>query len=238
MPAVLVHGVPDTAESWAPLTARLARRDVVCPRFPGFASPVPDGFGCTKDEYVDWLAGELAALGEPVDLVGHDWGSLIAQRLATTRPELVRTWVLADGAMSEQFAWHDLAKQWQTPEVGEQVMELMGGDAIIPGLTEAGHPDAAGAAARIDDTMKAAILALYRSAVDINPAWIPPPRSSASPPALVLWGARDQFGPPEYGRAAAALAGAPFVELDAGHWSVIERPDQAAAELERFWAAS
>lgn len=237
MPAVLVHGVPDTAETWDPLRAQLARDDVVCPRLPGFASPVPDGFGCTKDEYVDWLAGELAALGEPVDLVGHDWGSLITQRLATTRPELVRTWVLADGAVSDQFAWHDLAKQWQTPGVGEQIMELMSGDAITAGLAVAGHPDPAGATARIDDTMKAAILALYRSAVDIAAEWTPR-RGPAGPPALVLWGAHDQYGPAEYGRAAAALAEAPFVELDAGHWSVMERPEQSAMDLERFWAAS
>ena len=237
MPAVLVHGVPDTAESWEPLRARLARRDVVCPRLPGFASPVPDGFGCTKDEYVDWLAGELAGIGEPVDLVGQDWGSLITQRLATTRPELVRTWVLADGAVSKEFAWHDLAEQWQTPELGEQIMELMTGDAVTAALAEAGHPDPAGAAARVDDTMKAAILALYRSAVDVAAAWTPP-AGQASPPALVLWGARDQYGPPEYGRAAATLAGARYVELDAGHWSIVERPSEAAAELERFWAAS
>ena len=237
MAVVLVHGVPDTAESWAPLRVRLARRDVTCPRLPGFANPVPDGFGCTKDEYTDWLTGELAGFGEPVDLVGHDWGALLTQRVATTRPELVRTWVLADGAVSDRFAWHDLAKQWQTPGVDEQIMELMTQDAVIAALAEAGHPDAAGAAARIDDTMKAAILALYRSAVDVAAAWTPPP-GQPGPPALVLWGARDQYGPPEYGRAAAALAGARFVELDAGHWSIIERPDDAAAELERFWAAS
>jgi len=49
MPAVLVHGVPDTAELWEPFRSRLARRDVVCPNLPGFASPPPDGFACTKD---------------------------------------------------------------------------------------------------------------------------------------------------------------------------------------------
>ncbi len=54
-------------------------------------------------------------------------------------------------------------------------------------------------------------------------------------PALVLWGAHDTYGPPEFGRAAAARAGARFVELDAGHWSVAERPDQSAAVLEEFW---
>lgn len=237
MPAVLVHGVPDTAELWAPLVASLRRPDVACPRLPGFGAPVPDGFGCTKDEYAEWVAAELTTVGEPVDLVGHDWGSLLAQRVATTRPELVRTWVLADGAVSSVFRWHDLAKQWQTPGVGEQFMELMTPDATEAALREAGHPDPVGAAARADDTMKAAILALYRSAVDIAAEWTPDP-AARRPPALVLWGTRDPYAPPAYGRAAAQLAGAEYVELDAGHWSVVERPHETAAALERFWTAA
>ena len=237
MPAVLVHGVPDTAELWAPIRERLTRSDVVCPRLPGFAAPVPDGFTCTKDAYAAWLVGELEAIGEPVDLVGHDWGSLLTQRVATTRPDLVRTWVLADGAVSPAFAWHELATQWQTPEVGEQIMELMTPDAVAAALRDAAHPDPDGAAARIDDAMKRAVLALYRSAVDIGAEWSPPP-GGAGRPARVFWGARDEYGPPAYGRAAAELADAPYLELDAGHWSIIERPDEVVPVLEQFWRAA
>lgn len=232
---MLVHGVPDTAQLWAPLLDALGRNDVVCPSLPGFGTPVPAGFGCTKDEYAQWLVGELRAVGEPVDLVGHDWGSILTQRVAATNPELLRSWVLADGAVSEAFRWHDLAEQWQTPEVGEQIMELMTGDAVVDALREAGHPDPAGAVAQIDDTMKAAVLALYRSAVRIAEEWTPGPTPHERP-ALVLWGERDPYGPPEYGRAAATNSGADFVALDAGHWSLVERPAHAAAALERFWA--
>jgi len=234
MPAVLVHGVPDTSEMWAPVVAHLTRDDVVCPRLPGFGSPIPEGFGCSKDEYAEWLIGELTAVGEPVDLVGHDWGSLLTQRVATTRPELLRSWVLSDGAVSEVFQWHELATQWQTPGVGEQIMELMTPDAVADALRGAGHPDPAGAAGRADDAMKQAILGLYRSAVDVAAEWTPPP-GVPTPPALVLWGAHDQYGPPEWGRAAAERAGAPFVELDAGHWAPAERPAEAAAALDEFW---
>jgi len=236
MPAVFVHGVPDTAALWAPLLASLDRDDVVCPSLPGFGAPVPPGFGCTKDEYASWLTDEVRNVGEPVDLVGHDWGSLLVQRVAATNPELVRSWVLADGAVSEVFRWHELAEQWQTPEVGEQVMELMTGDAVIDALRDAGHPDPTGAVSHIDDSMKAAVLALYRSAVHIAQEWTRGPVPHERP-ALVFWGDRDPYGPPEYGRAAAAGAGAEFVALDAGHWSVVERPDDTAAALQQFWAA-
>lgn len=236
MPAVLVHGVPDTAALWGPLLDQLDRDDVICPALPGFGTAVPAGFGCTKDEYAAWLAGELRSCGEPVDLVGHDWGSILVQRVAATNPELVRSWVLADGAVSDAFRWHELARQWQTPEVGEQIMELMVGDAVVDALREAGHPDPVDAVSHIDDTMKAAVLSLYRSAVQIAEEWTPGPVAHERP-ALVFWGERDPYGPPEYGRAAAAAAGAEFVALDAGHWSVVERPDVTARTLEALWTS-
>ena len=62
MPIVLIHGVPDTAAMWDPLVAALVARgvaeaDVVRLALPGFAAPVPDGFGCTKEEYAEWIVG-------------------------------------------------------------------------------------------------------------------------------------------------------------------------------------
>jgi pimeloyl-ACP methyl ester carboxylesterase len=236
MPAVFVHGVPDTAAMWAPLLDRLDRDDVVCPSLPGFGTTVPAGFGSTKEEYAAWLVDQLRKLDGPIDLVGHDWGALLTQRVATTNPELLRSWVLADAAISDVFRWHDLAQQWQTPDVGEQLMELMSGDAVADALRAGGHPDPVGAAARIDDTMRAAVLALYRSAVHIADEWTAGPEPHGRP-ALVVWGTHDPYGPPEYGRAAATRAGADFVAWDAGHWSVVERPDDAAAALQRFWGA-
>ncbi|MGW3726352.1 alpha/beta fold hydrolase [Streptomyces sp. NPDC000851] len=35
---------------------------------PGFGVPRPEGFGSTKEEYVDWLIDRLERVGEPVDL--------------------------------------------------------------------------------------------------------------------------------------------------------------------------
>ena len=78
MPAVLVHGVPETAGVWDALRAELARDDVVALRLPGFGCPWPDGFGATKEEYADWLVAEVAAVDGPVDLVGHDWGGAVS----------------------------------------------------------------------------------------------------------------------------------------------------------------
>ena len=85
MPAVLVHGVPETPAVWDLLRAQLKRADVIALQLPGFGCPRPAGFGATKEEYVAWLVGELeqiAAQG-PIDLVvivahmGHPYEELL-----------------------------------------------------------------------------------------------------------------------------------------------------------------
>jgi pimeloyl-ACP methyl ester carboxylesterase len=236
MPAVLVHGVPDTAAMWDPLLAELSRDDVVTLRLPGFGAPLPDGFGSTKQEYADWIAAQLRDVGEPVDLVGHDWGSLLSQRVALTHPELLRTYTLSNGAITDRFKWHDIAVQWQTPEVGEQVMESFTGELIAPGLASAGHPDAERAAAAIDDTMKRCILALYRSATDLPDDWAV--TGPVATPGLVLWGKDDPVGPPASGQRFAETAGARIVLLDGGHWAAVEHPKVSAAALEELWTSA
>jgi pimeloyl-ACP methyl ester carboxylesterase len=237
MPAVFVHGVPDTASLWTPVLDRLARDDVITVQLPGFGTPVPPGFGSTKDEYAAFVADEVAAIGEPVDLVGHDWGSLLTQRVATTRPELVRTWTSSGGAIHPRFKWHDLAQQWQTPEVGEQVMAAMTPELVEPVMADAGHPDPAGCARHVDERMKQAILALYRSAVDIVDEWNPSAPSGR--PALFLWGTNDPYSSVEYGRAAADQEGATYTVIDgAGHWAIAERPDESVGALEAHLASA
>jgi pimeloyl-ACP methyl ester carboxylesterase len=237
VPAVLVHGVPDTSELWDPILGELARDDIVALRLPGFGAPVPAGFDCTKERYVAWVGDRVRELGEPVDLVGHDWGSLLTQRVATTQPELVRTYTLADGAVCGPLNWHGLAKQWATPEVGEQVMELMTPETVRTALAEQGHPDPTGCAARLDDTMKQSILRLYRSATEIGADWDPGTKGGARP-GLILWGRDDQFAKPKRGEEAAAAAHARMRVLDGGHWAIFQHAAETARALEAHWATA
>ena len=110
MPAFFVHGVPDTSALWDGVRANIERDDVIAPNLPGFGAPVPDGFGATKEEYVDWVIAEIEKVGEPVDIVGHDWGSLLVQRAVSLRPEFIRTWAAGAGTVDREYVWHDLAQ--------------------------------------------------------------------------------------------------------------------------------
>ena len=240
MPAFLVHGVPDTHVLWDDVCAHLTRTDVIRPDLPGFAGSTPDGFTPTKEGYVDWLVSEIEAVGEPVDLVGHDWGSLLVVRAATTRPDLIRTLTCGGGPVDPDYVWHDTAQLWQTPDVGEQVMEMMTPEAMAVGLPGMGltPEQAERTASHITDEMKACILTLYRSAVTVGAEWWPA-MDGFDRPALVLWGADDPYAPavPSAERMASRLGGRAVAFEDCSHWWPAQRPAEVATELETLWAS-
>lgn len=239
MPIVLVHGVADTHRLWNPLRTHLQRSDVIAVSLPGFDAPVPDGFDSTKEAYVQWLIAEIERVGEPVDLVGHDWGALFVQRAVSLRPDLIRTWACGSGPADREYTWHDIAQQWQTPEVGEQVMAAMTPE-VIQGMLVANNVPAAQAAESsryVDDTMKDSILKLYRSAVHVGEEWHDAV-DAITRPALIIWGADDPYVSLQYGqRLAERVRGELVVFEQCGHWWPLERPAETAAALERFWSS-
>ncbi len=237
MPALFVHGVPDTHHLWDGVRAHLSRRDIIAPDLPGFGKRIPKGFRSTKEDYLTWLIVEVEKAGEPVDIIGHDWGALLVERLACLRPDLVRTWAAGSGAIDETYVWHSIAQMWQTPGVGEQVMEGMNAEALAAALTGEGvpHDIAAKAAARVDDRMKSSILPLYRSAVNVGKEW-GPDLENVNRPGLLIWGAKDPYMQADFAKRLASRTGAQLAVLeDCGHWWPWQRPEGAAALLERFW---
>jgi pimeloyl-ACP methyl ester carboxylesterase len=238
MPAFLVHGVPDTSALWDRVRTHLKRDDVVCPSMPGFGAPLPPDFEPTKESYTDWLVERIAEVGEPVDLVGHDWGSLLVQRIASTRPELIRTLAFGSGPVDETYRWHETAKMWQAPGVGEEIMAAMTPDALRAGLADQiGDEAASETASHVDETMKQCILTLYRSAVTVGAEWQPAVEAVAGRfLSLVIWGRDDPLVTPDFGeRAAARLHGRLLMFDDSGHWWPLTKPAETAAALEHLW---
>jgi pimeloyl-ACP methyl ester carboxylesterase len=237
MPAVLVHGVPDTSQEWDGVRSHLSRADVIAPNLPGFASPVPAAFDATKEAYVAWLINELEQIGEPVDLVGHDWGSILVQRVVSTRPDLIRTWAAGAGTVDRDYVWHELAQMWQTPEVGEQIMDAMTGDALVDALADQmGRDQAMQVAKHIDDTMKQCILTLYRSAAGGFAEWHDAV-DAIERPGIVFWGADDPYVTREFGDRLAQRTHAKLVMFDdSGHWWPVTKSADVARELEALWS--
>ncbi len=245
MPAVFVHGVPERAAIWDDLRGHLVRDDHIAVALPGFEAPLPDGFGCTMDEYAGWLTAGIEALADgagPVDLVGHDWGGLLALRVASTRPDLLRSWCSdAAGMFDPEAQWNAIAAIWQTEGDGEDfmaAMEALGQQEREATVVDLGVPAArAGLCSLGDPIMDAAILKLYRSATDITRRWGPDAEAAGASPGLVLHGEHDPFLDEEACARVVARIGAEHdVLTSAGHWWCLEDPKAAAARLERFWS--
>jgi pimeloyl-ACP methyl ester carboxylesterase len=244
MPAVFVHGVPERAAIWDELRAHLQRDDHIAVGLPGFMTPVPEGFACTKDEYVDWLTAgieSLAAGAGPVDLVGHDWGGLLVLRVASTRPDLLRSWCTdAAGLFDGEAVWHPLAELWQTEGAGERFMaeaEAASEEYLAEALLTLGVPRGkTSLCSPSDPVMNASILKLYRSSTDNLAAWGAEAKRAAECPGLVLHGEHDLYQREKFCRKVVAVTGAQHHVLPGlGHWWLIEDPKGGAERLERFW---
>ena len=124
---------------------------------------------CIRDR--DWIIQQLESIGTPVDLVGHDWGGMLTARVASIRPDLVRTWTSISGPIDPDYKWYEIAETWQTPGEGERWMADLDLDAFTEQLTSnyrVPSEEARVVARYFDDAMKGSILALYRSAVHVG----------------------------------------------------------------------
>jgi pimeloyl-ACP methyl ester carboxylesterase len=250
MTIVLVHGVPETSAVWDLLVdelVALGHDEPLRLSPPGFGAPVPDGWAATLDDYTAWLVGELENIGHPVDLVGHDFGGGYAVNIAMTRPDLIRTWVTdVAGMYDKDYVWADLAKPFQTPGVGEQVIAAMvaqsaeeraaflAGAGMNPVIAERVAPG-------IDGVMGECLLRLYRSAVQPVLAELGKNlEAAAARPGLAILAAEDHgVGTDEQRRHAAARAGARVQVLEGlGHWWMTQDPRRAASQLGSFWSSA
>lgn len=245
MPAVFVHGNPETSAIWDLLKPELGRDDVITLSPPGFGAPVPAGFAATRLEYRDWLAGELEAIGEPVDLVGHDWGGGHVGALALSRPDLLRSWAIdVAGLYHPDYVWHDMAQVWQS-DAGEQAVAQMMGAPLsdrVAFYMSVGMPESVAkqVAQWSNEDMASCVLKLYRDAA--QPAMREAGKDLSvmrQRPGLVIIAELDTYvGTQEMARDSASRAGASVVVLpEVGHWWMLQNPELGAKVLTDFWAS-
>ncbi|WP_300376851.1 alpha/beta fold hydrolase [Henriciella sp.] len=240
---ILVHGVPDTPAMWEPLTKALGpdHGPFLCPALPGFSTPVPKGFACTKEAYADWLVDYIEQHrqdSEPVDLVGHDWGAILVIRAAWLRPDLVRSWAVANALPEPSYEWHRTARIWQTPLLGELLMAVTSKKRLANGLNQAGLPAglAREEASHWTPDMRRAILRLYRSARHVADEWT---RDLERLPdrGMVFWGDDDPFVPVGTAERFCQRLNVPLHRnADTGHWSIVEKAGRFAELLKSHWA--
>ncbi|MEM6899736.1 MAG: alpha/beta hydrolase [Pseudomonadota bacterium] len=232
MTVVFIHGVPDTSALWQPIVSALGLREgeYFAPNLPGFGVEWPKQFVPTKDGYADWLLMQIEGLtlrtNQQVDIVGHDWGAIFTQRIASLRPDLVRSWTVIDAIMHPDYIWHKTARRWQTPLLGELMMAISTQKVLGRALYAAGVPReiATRQARHWNGLMKRSILFLYRSAKTVTEEWAS--ELDALPEkGLIIFGGEDPFVDAKFGRQFGEEHGFPVhVVPDRGHWLLLEDP--------------
>lgn len=106
IPVVVLHGIGRSAAVWQPLVKQLKGKSfrVVAFDLLGFGdSPKPQWPDYDIDTHVDAVIASLQRqhFGEPVVLMGHSLGALVALRLARRRPDLVRHLILYEMPLYE-----------------------------------------------------------------------------------------------------------------------------------------
>lgn len=245
MTAVFLHGVPDTPRIWGPLLNALGiqEQDVAAPSLPGFGTSLPDGFSATASGYANWFERELekiVAFNGPVDLVGHDWGGILAWRLVNSRPDLFRSWTIIAAPIWPSYRWHLFARFWQTPLLGEITTTITPKSVAVMLLSRWGMPQdlAKKEASHVNALMRQSILSLYRSGKQIGKDW-PMQKSLDKSAGLFIFAERDPFMKvTEAANFAASIEVECHIEARAGHWLIAEKPDAVAAIINRHWHRS
>jgi epoxide hydrolase 4 len=209
-PVVLLHGFPEFWWGWRRQLPALAEAGfrAVAPDLRGYHfSEKPAGVGAYR---VETLAADVAALiaelGEgSAHLVGHDWGGVVAWRLAMDHPERVRRLVVMNAPHPEPFrralrggrqalrSWY--AAAFQLPVLPEAALRA-GGYRLLDRVFE-------GAAGRLGVFAPAelaryreaaarpgalsAMLHYYRAAVRYRVA----PSRQIAHETMLIWGERD-----------------------------------------------
>lgn len=240
-PVFLLHGFPETSLSWTQVAPQLAEADlrVVAPDQRGYSPGArPEGVAAyTTDLLVADVIGLADALGiGSFDLVGHDWGSVVAWLVAAAHPERVRSLTTVsvphlraynealrnDPDQREKGAYMQVFRQEGTAEellLADSARRLIAiyGDAVPTGLAmryvaHLAEPGALTAALNWYRAMTVELASAPRTVV----------------PTTFVWGAHDQA----IGRVPAEACGDfvdadyRFVELsDIGHWVPEQAPD-------------
>ncbi len=248
---VLVHGNPETSAIWGALTDALIERgrpEIIALSPPGFGAAVPADFDPTMDNYAEWLVGELETIcagGGEIDVLGHDWGAGHVYGALARRPDLVRTWA-ADiaGVLHHGYVWHEMAQSWQTPDVGEQVIEAMtsaSDDDKVALFVGLGLPTdmASELAAGLDAEMGRCVLRLYRTGAQPAVGDIGDRLAAMDlPPGLVIDAELDPYIASHLSKEIAGRLDAEVLSIaDRGHWWMANDVDGIADSLIAFWAA-
>jgi pimeloyl-ACP methyl ester carboxylesterase len=245
-PTLLLHGIFDSADTWAGVVERMrVRYRLLVPDLPGFGtSGAPADYDASLPHLAQFIDNLLAAIGisEPINLVGYDIGATYGLAWATTHPEKVRRLGILNGNFFSDYEWHSWAKLWRIPVLGELGMSALLNEsnfasALIKAAPSISPEQARAAAKLVTPAAKRMALRHYRALDSANfRGWEDRLRElTARVPTIVCWGDRDPFISPAFAERFGAQQVHHFEQY--GHWLPLEAPDALAQHLNTFFGA-
>ena len=258
IPVMFLHGFPEFWYGWRkqiPVLAAAGCR-VIVPDQRGYnMSDRPSGI---KAYCMDTLVGDILGLikaldYEKVNLVGHDFGALVAWMLAIKHPERLHRLSIINvphPAVMRRFLTRDLDQMrrslyalfFQLPWLPETILRLGDGRVAASGMRRAGKP-----VAFTDEDIKryreawsqpgamTAMLNWYRAAARYPSELTDGTRVSV--PALILWGVQDFALSRRMARPSLDYCddGKLIFFPDATHWVQHEEADEVNRQLLAFF---
>jgi len=248
-PLLFLHGHPDTAAMWLPIAEQLADSfHCIMPNLPGFGeSRLKQPFDNTLANRGQYVEDVLNALNitEKVNIVSHDHGGPFAMTWAVQHPERVHKQVIMNSLYHAEYRWHFWARLWRTPLLGEYLAvitptafgnpiwrrELRRGSKGLPLAHCRETHD------KLSFAMMLAAIRLYRASdPQVFNGWQEQFRERvATIPTMVLWGEKDPYLPLDLARSFADWGAELLTYPDAGHWLMVEKPDDVSQQLRRFF---
>jgi 2-hydroxymuconate-semialdehyde hydrolase len=237
-PVILLHGFPATRYLWSRVVPPLVKAGyrLLVPDLVGYgASVAPAGLLLDMASQSGWLLEMMDVLGiAQASVIAHDVGSAAAQIMLANAPQRVRSLVVLDGVCGSEWAMDAIAsiQAWNPKDAHRLFPVLLRRLGKSPALREmlgAYEGEQGG-------------LRLIRAARDLDPRQteqITQSLRSSRVPALVLWGAHDEFlSVDKVGRPLAELLGARLAIVPGAHFTPLDCPAEVAAALEGFLQAN
>lgn len=254
---LLLHGYPSSSRMFATLIPLLADRyHLVAPDYPGFGqseAPPASSFAYTFDHIAQIVDDFTQVIGlHDYVLYQQDYGGPIGMRLAVAHPDRVRA-IIVQNAVAHEVglgpAW-DIRRMFWKDRAGYEAK-------VIPGFTSlegaktrhvgsSPHPErydpetweweAAQLSRPGQRQIQSDLFFDYQNNVAKYPAWQDWLKRH-QPPLLVLWGKYDpSFALAEVEAYRRDVPSAEVHVLDAGHFALDEKVDEAAALIRSFLA--
>ncbi len=237
-PLILLHGLAANGVCWTEVARALEDdNDVILPDLRGHGKSSVPSYGYRYEDHAADIAGFIKTLGvEPVLLMGHSMGGLVAAVVANQFPSLVRGLILADPT----FISIQQQREVRDSDVADQHRKLLAKpfDEVLADLKTRQPHRSPATLERIARARLETSLAAFDVLTPPNPGYEELMRSMSVPTLLVT----AERGVVSKDVTAGLIASNPLVQTaeihDAGHGLFYDQPERFSEVVREFLQAT